>query len=321
MLSDLLSDPRAVPFFLEWRSPADRATSLPALLLGVWTEVDAARGVSDATGLLASTAAPLAGVKQAAEGGGGGGGSLEAGTAPGHLAASAAAAAARSGGGGGKGSATLLAAGGGGSTLLASGGGGSTLLASGGSAAYGYLRPERRRLLEQIAAASDGNALMDKVCLLWWLLKLFSHLMLFFSHGLEFVGGRAGYHLRCAGRFQCYNVATLHRLTSPPFPSQVHACLSPAGFDAVTPLLTPRQLASPPHPLTQPPTHALDPTSQVHACLSQAGFDAVAPLLAPRQLASFALVRQYVKLRQGEVWRGIAEVFEAEGLQPSAEDR
>jgi hypothetical protein len=59
---------------------------------------------------------------------------------------------------------------------------------------------------------------------------------------------------------------------------------------------------------------------QVYACLSQAGFDAVAPLLSAPQSAALAVVREYVRLRQGEVWRDIAAAFEAEGLAPSQED-
>ncbi|KIZ03304.1 hypothetical protein MNEG_4654 [Monoraphidium neglectum] len=54
--------------------------------------------------------------------------------------------------------------------------------------------------------------------------------------------------------------------------------------------------------------------------MDKAGFDAVAPLLSAPQSAALAVVREYVRLRQGEVWRDIAAAFEAEGLAPSQED-
>lgn len=65
--------------------------------------------------------------------------------------------------------------------------------------------------------------------------------------------------------------------------------------------------------------HSLCP--QVYSCIAQVGFDAVAPLLVADQLAVLAVVKQYVRFRQGEVWQDISAAFKSEGLQPSDEDR
>ena len=51
------------------------------------------------------------------------------------------------------------------------------------------------------------------------------------------------------------------------------------------------------------------------------GVDAEAIGNWSRQLAALAVVRAYVGLRQGEVWRDIRAAFEAEGLQLSDEER
>ena len=145
LLADVVSDARAHPFFLEWRSPADRAASLPQLLLGVWQEASAAVGLSDASGLLAVADPPLAGARAS----GGGGGAL----LPPELGATLAGAACEAlGGSGGR----------------SSGGGSAEPRAlrrppGAGAAAYGYLSPERRRLVERIAGAGGGGALLGKV--------------------------------------------------------------------------------------------------------------------------------------------------------------
>lgn len=60
---------------------------------------------------------------------------------------------------------------------------------------------------------------------------------------------------------------------------------------------------------------------QVWACLAQLGFDNVEPLLAPREAAALAAVRDYARLRQGEVWAAVRAAFEREGVVPSDEDR
>jgi len=219
VLSDLLQDPRAVPFFLEWRSPTARTTSLPHLLLTIWEELGNARGITDAQGVLATTSRPLAGTVKSLRGTGdgcaGGCASAASGLPPSRAVAIAGAAhqalqvtAAASNAAAGRLQTSLQAA-------------GHRQPAAAGAAAYGFLHPERRQSLERIAAASDVDSLMTKI----------------------------------------------------------------------------------------------------YTCLSSVGFESVAALLAPRQLAHLAVVREYVRFRQGEVWQDIRATFEAEGLQPSEEDR
>jgi hypothetical protein len=126
VLSDLLQDARAAPFLLEWRSPRDRAETLPQLLLGVWRGAAAAAGAADARGVLRDAGRPL-----------------------GCSALDTPAGAQASGGGGP-------------SAALATTAGPSGWHAK-SAAVYGYLQPERRWQLERIAAVGNPGALMDKV--------------------------------------------------------------------------------------------------------------------------------------------------------------
>lgn len=180
MLSDLLGDQRAHPFFLEWRSPRDRTTNLPNLLLGAWAELDKSRGISDGSGLLASTSRPLAGLLSGRAAGTASTGSQHATASDSghaHGAADSAAdcisplpadlAATLSGA-----ADEALAE----SCRAAARGLGDSApplplwspeRQRAGRAAYGYLQPERRRLLERMVAACDGDMLMDKVSHLW----------------------------------------------------------------------------------------------------------------------------------------------------------
>jgi hypothetical protein len=164
VLSDLLPDARARPFFLEWRSPRDASVTLPGLLLAVWAELDRARGISDAAGLLASTERPLAlgsvcrssGVSVGNTGSHSGG---SCGELPPSLAATLAGAADEARFGGAPASTPGVSSSPGPAVRLLR----SAERGRAGSAAYGLLLPERRRLVERFAAACDGDALMDKV--------------------------------------------------------------------------------------------------------------------------------------------------------------
>ncbi|GBF87656.1 hypothetical protein Rsub_00367 [Raphidocelis subcapitata] len=153
VLSDLLADARAAPFFLEWRSPRDPALGLPHLLLAAWREADAACAASNADGLLARTTRPFAG---ACSSGGCDPGSSTArvgGRAAASLPASLAATLA------GAVDAAL-----GTSPSPAGSAGRQPNQGPAAAPAYGYLCPERRQLLERIAAAAaDAGAVMDKV--------------------------------------------------------------------------------------------------------------------------------------------------------------
>lgn len=65
VLCDLLENPRAHPFFHEWRSSRNQQTAAH-LLLKLWGEEDALRGIT-ADGLLTNTQHPLAGTGKAAQ--------------------------------------------------------------------------------------------------------------------------------------------------------------------------------------------------------------------------------------------------------------
>jgi hypothetical protein len=214
VLSDLLQDKRAAPFVLEWRSPRDRSTALPNLLLGIWEEADRSRGISDARGVLATTSHPLAGTAQRA---GGGSAPMISGL-PLELAATMA---------GSVDDALGFGAAGSGGTAAAQ----ARARSPAGAATYGFLRLERRQLLERIAAASDGDLLMDKV-----------------NSGASIYKGRGAalgsvISLLPTSRPPTQQPAD-NQPIQPPFIFQVHACLSQVGFDAVAPLLPPRQLAA-----------------------------------------------------------------------------
>lgn len=60
LMCDLLENPRAHPFFHNWRSARNAAFTGARLLLNIWSEEDAARGITEA-GLLANTKDPLSG--------------------------------------------------------------------------------------------------------------------------------------------------------------------------------------------------------------------------------------------------------------------
>jgi hypothetical protein len=139
-MSDLLRDRRALPFFMEWRSPRDRAATLPQLLLGVWRGALGGRGASDARGVIASASHPLgstAGPGAAAGGTGTARGSDSLGGAAHPLAIASP------------------------GDRIANGGG--TAGAAAATGAYGYLQPQRRQQLERIAVAGEAGALLDKV--------------------------------------------------------------------------------------------------------------------------------------------------------------
>ncbi|KAG2443045.1 hypothetical protein HYH02_009460 [Chlamydomonas schloesseri] len=66
VLSDLLENPRSHPFFHDWQSDLNKQTAAH-LLLSVWMEEDALRGITGPDGLLANTARPLAGLGKRAK--------------------------------------------------------------------------------------------------------------------------------------------------------------------------------------------------------------------------------------------------------------
>ncbi|GFR41272.1 hypothetical protein Agub_g1947 [Astrephomene gubernaculifera] len=63
VLSDLLENPRSHPFFHEWQSDANKQTAAH-MLLSIWMEEDAMRGMTGADGLLANPSRPLAGLEK-----------------------------------------------------------------------------------------------------------------------------------------------------------------------------------------------------------------------------------------------------------------
>ena len=63
MLADIMENPKAHPFFHDWRSHADRDTAAH-MLLRLWAEEDALRGMTDGDGQLANTMRPLAGTSK-----------------------------------------------------------------------------------------------------------------------------------------------------------------------------------------------------------------------------------------------------------------